>query len=193
TRPIRATRRCCGRSSGACGRFRRKEGDEPRRHGGTEEKKERKREENRLPFSFPFLLFSSVPPCLRGSNLFLPGATMSLPYSPSARAAMDRARHQARGLAHELLGTEPVRAGPLHEPSGELAFGLSRLQVAAGRIRDELAGRLSPHVAEHLPRELPMTPRLARAMHFAEQEALAFEQAAFGAEHLLLGLLRQEQ
>lgn len=118
---------------------------------------------------------------------------MSLPHAPSARAALDRARHEARALHHEFLGTEHLLLGLLHEPGAELTFVLSRLQLAAGAIRTELDSRLTPATAEQLPRELPSTPRLVRALHFAEQEALAFEQPALGAEHLLLGLLREDE
>jgi hypothetical protein len=51
---------------------------------------------------------------------------MSLPQSPAARAALERARHEARSLGHEFLGTEHVLLGLLHDPSPELAFVLSQ-------------------------------------------------------------------
>src|SRR5262249_6173219 len=91
------------------------------------------------------------------------------------------------------LGTEHVLLGLLHEPGTGLTFVLSRLQLGAGAIRHELSTRLTPATAEQLPRELPMTPRLARALHFADQEALAFEQTSLGSEHVFLGLLREEE
>ena len=118
---------------------------------------------------------------------------MSLPQATAARAAIERARDEARSMGHEFLGTEHVLLGLLHDPSPEVAFVLSQLSLAAGQVRHELSGRLSPSQAEYRPRELPKTPRLARALHFAEQEALAFEQAEVGAEHLFLGLLREEE
>lgn len=109
----------------------------------------------------------------------------------SAPRVIDLAQEEARRLGHNFVGTEQILLG-LIGAGGRLAdvlqtFGLDllRTRIAVERI----IGRGTGFVAV----EIPFTPRAKRALEYSWDEARQLGHNFSGREHLLLGLLRENE
>ena len=104
------------------------------------------------------------------------------------RKALALAREEAIGLGHEYVGTE------------HLLLGLCRLDGVVGRFRLNAAAVVE-RVGQSVRRgnaairdgELPYTSRAKKALEFAMAEAREMSHGYIGADHLLLGVLREER
>jgi Clp amino terminal domain, pathogenicity island component len=123
---------------------------------------------------------------------------MTLPQANAVSQALERARQEARALGHDHLGTEHVLLGLADDEKCLAAVVLARLGVELPRLRLAV-GKTGTPVSEALPDPPPdrdslltMTPGLTRALEHASSEARAFGQETMDTEHLLLGLLKEE-
>lgn len=117
---------------------------------------------------------------------------MSLPHSEGVARALRRAEEEARTLGHDHLGTEHVLLGLAREETGPAADIFGRLQVVSPRVRLEVAKALTPPPKVPASGRPATTPGLARALEYAAEEARHFGQDAVDTDHLLLGLLREQ-
>jgi ATP-dependent Clp protease ATP-binding subunit ClpC len=111
----------------------------------------------------------------------------------------DRARHvvvlaqeEARMLNHNYIGTEHILLGLIHEGEGVAALALERLGISQQAARErvkEIIGQGSNPPAGHIP----FTPRAKKVLELALREALQLGHNYIGTEHILLGLLREEE
>ena len=95
-------------------------------------------------------------------------------------------------LNHNYIGTEHILLGLIHEGEGVAALALERLwisQDAARRRVEEIIGQGSKPPAGHIP----FTPRAKKVLELALREALQLGHNYIGTEHILLGLLREEE
>jgi ATP-dependent Clp protease ATP-binding subunit ClpC len=114
-------------------------------------------------------------------------------FTDRARKVLQLANEEARRLKHEYIGTEHILLGLVKEGSGVAANVLRNLEVNPRRIRLEIekivmAGPDSVHLGK-----LPQTPRAKRVIEFAIDEAHGMNHQYVGTEHLLLGLIREEE
>jgi ATP-dependent Clp protease ATP-binding subunit ClpC len=89
------------------------------------------------------------------------------------------------------MGTEHILLGLLREEQGLAARLLGAVAIAIDDVRAEvvrIAGRGNETTTDHIP----FTPQAKAALDRARQEAIALEHDAVGTEHVLLGILRQE-
>ncbi|MEW6153146.1 MAG: Clp protease N-terminal domain-containing protein [Actinomycetota bacterium] len=111
-------------------------------------------------------------------------------FTPEARATVVLAQEQARGLGHNYIGTEHVLLGLLAAPGSPAASTLAAVGVDAPAVRAALlaaAGRGESHPTCHIP----FTPRAKKVLELSLREALALRHRHIGAEHILLGLVRE--
>src|SRR5438105_3055477 len=113
--------------------------------------------------------------------------------TPDARATITAAEAQARQLRHQYVGTEHILLALINDPSGLACVALGTLGITANDVRLEVEKLVLRGPTELPSSELPLTPRSRRALEYAESEAHLVGQKEIGAEHLLLGLLREEQ
>ncbi len=114
-------------------------------------------------------------------------------FTDRARRAVIASRQEAIRRRHEHVLPEHVVLGMLHEPEGMAAKTIAALGVSAEAAREALAAALPPA----LPREpgrghVPFDSRCKTVLKFALREALVFGHNYIGTEHILLGVLEEE-
>ena len=117
---------------------------------------------------------------------------MESKFTGGAQAALHGALDAARSLGHTYIGCEHLLLGLFAEPDSPI----SRYLLARGASREKLIERLtlvSGKGGESAVSPRDMTPRLKRALVFAETIAKNRRQSAIGSEHLMLALLHDEE
>lgn len=113
-----------------------------------------------------------------------------------ARRALAAAREEAARLNHGYIGTEHLLLGIAKEEEGIAAEILSEEGLEVEKIRERIEELVSPNEPgsmETPPEQIPFTPRAAKAMHLAMNEANEMQHSHIGVEHLLLGLLAESE
>jgi ATP-dependent Clp protease ATP-binding subunit ClpC len=112
-------------------------------------------------------------------------------FTKRARRVLSYAQEEATRLNHNYIGTEHLLLGLLREEEGLAAKVLRDLGVDQNRVRrmiEDLVGRgQAPANAR-----LTLTPRTRRVIELAVDEARRLGHHYIGTEHLLLGLVREE-
>ncbi len=111
--------------------------------------------------------------------------------APVARQSLESAREQARRLGHDFIGTEHVLLGVLESATGSLGAVLQNRGLDRDALRREIERLVAPLPSRATPGLLPLTPRARKALRLAGSEAKRLKHPVIGAEHLLLGLLRE--
>jgi Clp amino terminal domain, pathogenicity island component len=115
-------------------------------------------------------------------------------FTDRARRAVQAAQHEAREHRHDYIGTEHLALGILTEPDGLAVKAVEALGVSREAARQALIAALLPATVEvPLADRIPFTPRAKKAMEFAVRKALVLGHNYIGTEHLLLGLLDEEE
>lgn len=116
---------------------------------------------------------------------------MNQDFSRQARSVLARAEQEALHFNHEYVGTEHLLLAIVDDDSG-LAFEvLNSLGVRGDDVRNEIEKLVQRGPGPVAFDNLPQTPRARQAIEFAGDEARNVNQRQIGAEHLLLGLLRE--
>ena len=117
------------------------------------------------------------------------GAVIGL-FDHHARSVIVLAMREARRLNHHYLGTEHLLLGVIQE-SGTIAadvLELSGITLAAVRRHvEELMGVGQPNASA----QIPFTPRARKVLELSLREARELGQEHVGADHLLLGVVRE--
>jgi ATP-dependent Clp protease ATP-binding subunit ClpC len=112
-------------------------------------------------------------------------------FTDRSRRTIILSQEEARRFGHRHIGTEHLLAGLLAEEDGLAARALRDAGVTLDQVRatiEELVGGGNDTIAGHIP----FTPRTKRVLETALREALQLGHGYIGTEHLLLGLLRDE-
>jgi ATP-dependent Clp protease ATP-binding subunit ClpC len=112
-------------------------------------------------------------------------------FSQAGREVISLAQDEARGLSHHWIGTEHLLLGVLGEGEGIGALALTELGVTLDETRARVAAIVGPGEARP-PAQIPFTPRAKKVLEGALREALALGHQFIDTEHLLLGLVRDE-
>jgi len=115
-------------------------------------------------------------------------------FTDHARNVMLLANQEAQRLKHEYIGTEHILLGLIKEGSG---VAVSILKVF-GVEPDEIMTETEKHIPEGilpvgLTDRLPLLPRAKKVIEDAMEEARSLNHRYVGTEHILLGLLREEE
>ncbi len=114
-------------------------------------------------------------------------------FTDRARKVMAMARKEAQKFNHDFIGTEHILLGLVQEGSGVAATVLKNLDVDSGKIRAEIEKQVQSGHAMHQMTQLPFTPRAKRVLELCQEAAKELRHNYIGTEHLLLGLIREEQ
>ncbi len=112
--------------------------------------------------------------------------------SDRARKVMQLAQEEARCFKTEYVGTEHILLGLIKEDSGVHAHVLMHLGLDPGKIRLEVEKLMNTGSDRVIVGKLPQTPRARKVVEYAIEEARNFNHNYVGTDHLLLGLLREE-
>src|SRR5579862_657678 len=114
-------------------------------------------------------------------------------FTDRARKVMSFARQEAERFNHDYIGTEHILLGLVKEGSGVAANVLENLDVDLEKVRLEVEKLVKPAPDVVTIGQLPFTPRAKKVLEFAIDEARALDHNYVGTEHLLLGLLREQE
>ncbi len=113
-------------------------------------------------------------------------------FTDRARKVMALANQEAQRFNHEYIGTEHILLGLVKEGSGVGANVLKNLHVDLRRVRMEVERLVKAGPEMVTMGKLPQTPRAKRVIEYAIEEARNLNHNYVGTEHLLLGLLREQ-
>jgi len=114
-------------------------------------------------------------------------------FTEHARQAVVLAQAEARILKHNYIGTEHILLGLLREEEGLLAARvLQSLDITVERVRPEVV-RLVASGEEVTSGQMPFTPHSKKVLELALREALSLGHNYIGTEHILLGLVRENE
>src|ERR1700755_1818199 len=114
-------------------------------------------------------------------------------FTDRARKVMQLANQEAQRFNHEYVGTEHVLLGLVKEGSGVAANVLKNLDVDLRKIRVEVEKIVQSGPDMVTMGKLPQTPRAKKVIEYAIEEARNLNHNYVGTEHLLLGLLREQE
>lgn len=115
-------------------------------------------------------------------------------FTPNAKKVLLLAEKEARYYSHQAVGTEHLLLGLIQETSGIAGKVLRELDVTMESIRDEIEQFTTFQAKEEDASKQPLqySPRAHEIVTFAADEARKMQRKTVGTEHLLLGLLRNE-
>ncbi|MCM2425310.1 Clp protease N-terminal domain-containing protein [Streptomyces sp. RKAG337] len=124
-------------------------------------------------------------------DLDLPLDSLFGRFTNRARNTVKSAQEEARAALHTSLGTEHLVLGLLHEPEGLACRAMVELGAPPEAVRAAVStpgGETEP-VQGHMP----ITAGGKKALHLVLREALRLGHNYIGTEHILLGVLSDEQ
>ncbi|MEM6551056.1 MAG: ATP-dependent Clp protease ATP-binding subunit [Planctomycetota bacterium] len=114
-------------------------------------------------------------------------------FTDRARKVMALANQEAQRFNHEYIGTEHILLGLVKEGSGVGANVLKNLEVDLRKVRIEVEKLVKSGPDMVTMGKLPQTPRAKKVIEYAIEEARNLNHNYVGTEHLLLGLLREQE
>jgi len=113
-------------------------------------------------------------------------------FTEQAREVVVLAQGEARTLEHNYIGTEHILLGLLRERKGLAARVLESVDLEVERVRVQVA-RIVGTTEEVPSGQIPFTPHAKKVLELALREAIGLSHNYIGPEHILLGLLRENE
>lgn len=113
-------------------------------------------------------------------------------FTERARQCIVLGQDEARLMKHVYIGTEHLLLGLIREEEGLAAKTLNDLGVTIEDAR-AYVGRVIGHGTEAVAGQIPFTPRAKRCCELALREALGLGHNYIGTEHILLGIVRENE
>jgi len=111
-------------------------------------------------------------------------------FTDRARRVVVMAQEEARVLNHDLVGTEHILLGLIHEGGGVGPRALESLGISLDVVRQEVEEIIGQGDHES-PGSIPFTPRAKKVLDLSVAEAAQLGHDYVGTEHILLGLIRE--
>jgi ATP-dependent Clp protease ATP-binding subunit ClpA len=113
-------------------------------------------------------------------------------FTEAARQVVVLAQEEARGLKHNYIGTDHILLGLLRAEDGTAARALESLGVGLEGVRAHIR-RIVGTGEEVSAQQIPFTPRTKKVLELALREALSLNHNYIGTEHILLGLVYENE
>jgi ATP-dependent Clp protease ATP-binding subunit ClpC len=113
-------------------------------------------------------------------------------FTNDARSALTLTQGIAIRFNHDSISPEHLLLALMYIGTGTAVQILRQLGVEPGQVVRAMELAL-PHGHGPVPSKLPLAPRAKQVIELAVDEARQMENSQIGTEHLLLGLLRQEE
>jgi ATP-dependent Clp protease ATP-binding subunit ClpC len=114
-------------------------------------------------------------------------------FTDRAKKVMSFARQEAMKFNHEYIGTEHILLGLVQEGSGVAANVLKNMTIDLEKIRHEVEKIVKTGPSMVTMGQLPFTPRAKKVLELSLEEASHLSHNYIGTEHLLLGLIRENE
>lgn len=112
-------------------------------------------------------------------------------FTDRARKVMQLANEEAQRYSHSYIGSEHILLSLAKEGIGVAAIVLKKLDIHESKIRREVERIIETE--PYRDQKLHQVPRAKRVIEYAIEEARNLKHNYVGTEHVLLGLLREEQ
>jgi hypothetical protein len=115
-------------------------------------------------------------------------------FTDRARRSVQAAQHEAREHRHDHIDTEHLALGLFAEPEGLATRATEALGVPRDTVRQALTAALPPPAVDTpvTADKIPFTSPAKKILELALREALLLGHNYIGTEHLLLGVLDEE-
>ena len=114
-------------------------------------------------------------------------------FTERARKVLVLAKEEARRFNHDYIGTEHILLGLIREGEGVACAVLQNLGIDLERLKLEVEKMITPGGISSTLGDIPFTPRAKKALELSAEEARSLGHNYIGTEHILLGLLREEE
>ena len=114
-------------------------------------------------------------------------------FTDKARKVLVLAQDEARALHQPYVGTEHILLGLIQEKDGLAAQALERLGVAYDAVVKGVREVASIDEGADVSGHLSFTPRVKRVLENSLREAMQMGQSYISTEHLLLGVVRENE
>lgn len=114
-------------------------------------------------------------------------------FTERGRKVIIYAREEAEKRQNDYLGTEHLLLALLREEEGISAAIIKKMGISTEEVRMEVERKL-PYGTNVLTfGDIPFTPRAKKVLELAVEEARLIGHSYIGSEHLLLGILREDE
>ncbi len=114
-------------------------------------------------------------------------------FTPRAQQVLVLARKEADRFSHAYIGTEHLLLGLIKLGQGVAVNVLQHMGLELETVRMEVEKEVGSGPPQKTTGNIPYTPRVKKVLAFANKEAKSLNHSYVGTEHLLLGLLREEE
>jgi ATP-dependent Clp protease ATP-binding subunit ClpC len=114
-------------------------------------------------------------------------------FTERAKQVVVLAQDEARALRHNYIGTEHILLGLLREEEGLAARVLESLDITVEEVRAQVARIIGRGDEPIVSGQIPFTPRAKKVLELSLREALSLKHNYIGTEHILLGLVRENE
>ncbi|WP_447972248.1 ATP-dependent Clp protease ATP-binding subunit [Nitrospira sp. Kam-Ns4a] len=114
-------------------------------------------------------------------------------FTDKGRKIIILAREEAERHQNDYLGTEHLVLAILRESDGIALMILKKMGLSTEQIRLEIERNLPSGGTTMTFGEIPFSPRVKKVIEYGVEEARLLGHNHIGSEHLLLGLLREEE
>jgi hypothetical protein len=113
-------------------------------------------------------------------------------FTDRARRVILASQEEARAAGHDYIGAEHLVLGLLSEPEALAGRALAEQGITPEQVHAAMTVVLGPP-KDTVPELIPYTPHAKKVIELAVREALRLGHNYVGTEHLLLGLLAEEE
>lgn len=113
-------------------------------------------------------------------------------FTPRAQQVLALARREADRLNHNFVGTEHLLLGLIALGQGVAVNVLLRAGLDLEAVRKRVGDAVGRGADQRVYGSIPYTPRVKKVLALATKEAKALHHTYVGTEHILLGLLTEE-
>jgi len=114
-------------------------------------------------------------------------------FTPNAQKVIVFAQEEAKRLNHDYMGSEHILLGITALEDCIAAKVLKNLNVDLRKLRNKIEEAAPQGDNMMLLGEIPFTPRAKKVLEYAVEEAQKMGHSYIGTEHILLGLIREEE
>ena len=118
---------------------------------------------------------------------------MSVKFTERAEKVLLAAGEEAKNRAHDFVGTEHVLHAIVSQSDSIAMKALYRANSDTDRLQQLVGEALEKIEVKGSQGSIPFTPHAKRCLHLASDEAVRCGHSFISTEHLLLGVLREEE
>ena len=118
---------------------------------------------------------------------------MGTRFTDRAQRVILIAQEEAKRLNHDYVGTEHILLGLIALSEGVASQVFQNLGIDLRKVRAEIEKIVGTGDNMMLLGEIPFTPRAKKVLEYAVEEAQHMGHSYIGTEHILLGLIREEE